>query len=211
MSITGERLKKLRQKQGLTQEELADILNVKTSTVSGYESGYRSLDIEKLIIISSHFDVPADYLLGISDTEKRVNVEINIDLGLEDKPIEVLKKFRNSAISDHELSFHHQQYLKTINLFLSDDDLKFFGSVFDYALARYSIDFEKLPDKYKEKFEQDAKLYEWIMIKNLNEYVSKLSESLANERILYNIEKQAYYRSKKKIDAEQQEKQSTDE
>lgn len=183
MTITGDRLKKLRLEHGITQESLADILNVKTSTVSGYESGYRSLDIEKLNIISKYFNVPADYLLGITGTKKRENININIDLGLEDKAIEVLKKIKKSASSDPNLWFFHQQYLDVVNLFLSDDDLKFFSSVFDYAFARYSIDYFKFPDTNIEKFEQDAKLYEWRMIKNLNEYVLKLSQSLVDKKV----------------------------
>jgi transcriptional regulator with XRE-family HTH domain len=61
------RLKHLRQKYKLTQEELADILGLKSTAISNYESKRNEPCFEKLIALSEYFDVSCDYLLGVSD------------------------------------------------------------------------------------------------------------------------------------------------
>ncbi len=61
------RLKELRKRDSITQDELAKQLNISPSTVSMYESGYREPDIATLIKIAQTFNVTTDYLLGLSD------------------------------------------------------------------------------------------------------------------------------------------------
>lgn len=58
--------KKLRQEKGLTQVELAKILNIDQTTVSKWELGKAIPDTGLLIRLSSFFDVSTDYLLGLS-------------------------------------------------------------------------------------------------------------------------------------------------
>jgi transcriptional regulator with XRE-family HTH domain len=70
------RLKQLRQKHKLTQSELADILNLKPTAVSNYESRRNEPSFEKLISLSKYFDVSCDYLLGISDAYLPVGGEV---------------------------------------------------------------------------------------------------------------------------------------
>ena len=61
------RLKELRQKKKLTQGELADILGLKPTAISNYESKRNEPSFEKLIALSKYFDVSCDYMLGVSD------------------------------------------------------------------------------------------------------------------------------------------------
>ena len=61
------RLKQLRQKNKLTQGELAEILGLKPTAISNYESKRNEPSFEKLIALSKYFDVSCDYLLGVSD------------------------------------------------------------------------------------------------------------------------------------------------
>ncbi len=63
--MNGDRLKKLRLKKGLTQEELGNILGVKKASISSYEKGERTPTIEHLISLIQIFNVTSDYLLGI--------------------------------------------------------------------------------------------------------------------------------------------------
>lgn len=66
--MIGERLKKVRKEKGMKQEELAEILGVKKSTISLYESNkYDPSDTAK-VKIARCFDVSLDYLLGVIDT-----------------------------------------------------------------------------------------------------------------------------------------------
>lgn len=70
------RLKQLRQKHKLTQSELAEILGLKPTAVSNYESRRNEPSFEKLIALSKYFDVSCDYLLGISDAYLPVGGEV---------------------------------------------------------------------------------------------------------------------------------------
>lgn len=70
------RLKQLRQKHKLTQGELANILGLKPTAVSNYESKRNEPSFDKLIALSKYFDVSCDYLLGISDAYLPVGGEV---------------------------------------------------------------------------------------------------------------------------------------
>ncbi|MGN1205511.1 MAG: helix-turn-helix domain-containing protein [Eubacterium sp.] len=57
-------LKSLRKSFGLTQDELANKLDVSRSTIGMYENGSREPDYETLEAIADFFNVDTDYLLG---------------------------------------------------------------------------------------------------------------------------------------------------
>ncbi len=61
------RVKKLRKQRKLSQQELAEALGLKQTSISGIESGIRTTTIEKLILLAKFFDVSTDYLLGLKD------------------------------------------------------------------------------------------------------------------------------------------------
>ncbi|WP_458412747.1 helix-turn-helix domain-containing protein [Schinkia sp. CFF1] len=66
MSINN-RLKELRNKSNISQQELANRLNINRSTYARYETGDTQPDIETIKKIARFFDVSTDYLLGTSD------------------------------------------------------------------------------------------------------------------------------------------------
>lgn len=70
------RLKQLRQKNKLTQGELANILGLKPTAISNYESERNEPSFDKLISLSKHFDVSCDYLLGVTDSYLPVGGEV---------------------------------------------------------------------------------------------------------------------------------------
>lgn len=63
-------LKQLRKKKGLTQAQLAEVLEVSQSTVGNWESGYREPDFEMTIALSKFFAISVDELLGVTAPEK---------------------------------------------------------------------------------------------------------------------------------------------
>lgn len=63
MNVIGENIKKLRKAKGLTQEELAETLNVTFQAVSKWENG-GSPDLEMLPAIANVFGVTIDELMG---------------------------------------------------------------------------------------------------------------------------------------------------
>lgn len=58
-----QNLKHLRELKGLTQQALAELLNIKKNTYANYETGYSSPDFQLLKTISEFFGLPADEML----------------------------------------------------------------------------------------------------------------------------------------------------
>ena len=69
MKVFGERLKNLRLKKSLTQEELGLIFDPpkSQSTLGTWERGTRQCSFEDLVKLANYFNVTTDYLLGITD------------------------------------------------------------------------------------------------------------------------------------------------
>ena len=67
MEIFCGRLRELRNEKGLSQKELANILQTTNSSVCDWEKGRSQPDLITLAKIACYFDVSADYLLGLTD------------------------------------------------------------------------------------------------------------------------------------------------
>ncbi|MBR1974629.1 MAG: helix-turn-helix transcriptional regulator [Clostridia bacterium] len=63
----GQRIKELRLERGLTQNDLAKILNTTQRSISKYETEYLDLSTNMIITLCTYFNVSADYLLGLTD------------------------------------------------------------------------------------------------------------------------------------------------
>lgn len=61
--ILGEKIAKLRKQSGWSQEDLAEQLNISRQSVSKWESGNSIPDLDKIVKMSTIFDVSTDYLL----------------------------------------------------------------------------------------------------------------------------------------------------
>ncbi|MCI1072163.1 helix-turn-helix domain-containing protein [Lactococcus lactis] len=64
MSVFAERLKELRKEKGLTQQKVADILNISQPNYRRWESGESRPSVETLVMLADYFDVSTDYLVG---------------------------------------------------------------------------------------------------------------------------------------------------
>lgn len=72
---TGEKISKLRRQENLTQEQLADLLEVSRQSISKWESDIAFPETDKLIKISERFKVTVDYLLKESIEEPTATSE----------------------------------------------------------------------------------------------------------------------------------------
>ena len=66
------RIKQLRNENGITQRELAKLLGIEISAVSKLEVGRVPLKEEYIIKLASYFNVSTNYLLGIETATKRL-------------------------------------------------------------------------------------------------------------------------------------------
>lgn len=62
----------LRLKSGLTQQEMADKLNISRSSIGMYENGEREPSFELLESIADFFNVDMNYLLGNKETSEHI-------------------------------------------------------------------------------------------------------------------------------------------
>ena len=75
MKHFGERLKKLRHKNSITQDALAEYLGISYQAVSKWENSAGFPDISLLPAIAGFFGVSADYLLGIDQENSEEKIE----------------------------------------------------------------------------------------------------------------------------------------
>lgn len=74
------RLYQLRKQKGLSQEELANRLNVSRQTVSKWEVGDSTPEMEKLIAISDLFDISLDKLVMGKEDESQISATTKSEL-----------------------------------------------------------------------------------------------------------------------------------
>lgn len=91
------RLKELREQRRLNQEGLAICLNVSQSTVSAYEVGDRTPDLETIIKIANFFNVSIDYLVGLSDVKQVLK---SSDLTSDE--LDILRTYKQLSFIDKE-------------------------------------------------------------------------------------------------------------
>lgn len=76
MTSYNERLRELRSKEGISQQELSNRLGFNRATYARYETGNTQPDFDTLQKLADFFDVSTDYLLGRTDkphSSDRVN------------------------------------------------------------------------------------------------------------------------------------------
>ena len=94
MKKTGERIRQLRTKNGLTQEATAAELNIDRSYYNRIEAGKKGCSIELFIQFSKLFHVSLDYLvMGRCLLESIDKTQIKEDI---ETLIEHLQQFKNS-------------------------------------------------------------------------------------------------------------------
>ena len=75
-----EKLLTLRKANNLTQEQLAEKLEVSRQSVSKWESGQASPELEKIVTLSAIFNVTTDYLLKSSEID-----DLSVKTGILEK------------------------------------------------------------------------------------------------------------------------------
>mgnify|MGYP001363524932 CR=1 FL=1 len=79
MKDIGDRIKELRIKKGINQNQLSQLLGVTKSMVSAYETGIRLPSLANIINLSKPFNVTTDYLLGLENDENKSIDLSNLD------------------------------------------------------------------------------------------------------------------------------------
>ncbi len=73
-----ENIKKIRKERGLTQEELAEIMEVSRQAVSKWESGEGYPEVEKLLFLANRFNISLDALMSTEIAEESFAEPCNV-------------------------------------------------------------------------------------------------------------------------------------
>lgn len=193
--MLGEKLKSYREKNKMTQKEIAEILEVEPGTISKYELGMIEPNIESIKKLAETFNVTIDELL--KDEEKFDITKINIlDVLKEQKEMglkgnlyhntQIIFAYNTNHIEGNKLTEEQTRYIFETNTILFEsqtvanvDDI--LETVNHFKLVDYMLDIaeKKLTEEMIKKFHKilkegtlDSKK-EWF---NVGEY-----KKLANE------------------------------
>ena len=125
--MIGKRLKELRTSEGLTQQELAKILNVSSMSISFYENEQRKPDSDFIISVSKYFGVSTDYLLGLINAKDKENIDISKVTGLNDFSLTILEKSskeKNNTAADIINTIVGMSSFKMLVNLINDKDIK---------------------------------------------------------------------------------------
>ena len=64
LETLGERIRELRKAQGMTQEDLAERMDVTQALIASYESARRSIPLRKLCLLADIFGIPIQEVVG---------------------------------------------------------------------------------------------------------------------------------------------------
>lgn len=109
-------IKSLRKAKNYTQKELADLLDIKQTSISKWELDISLPDTVNLMKLSEIFNVSTDYILGISRFHYPVNVGVDNIFTFEE--LEIIEDYR-------KLSSEYQETIKqTLKAFVNTSETK---------------------------------------------------------------------------------------
>lgn len=112
----GENLQKLRKEKNISQENLAEALNVSRQTIGKWENGITSPDTECLIQISDFFKVSIDTLL--KGTIAEYGVVESSSTGANDEESAPLKAQQNKSAVDKRQRNRNIRFVAAVILFI---------------------------------------------------------------------------------------------
>lgn len=104
------KLKTLRKDAGVTQEELAKVLNVGRSTISEYERGVIEPKRKTLVDIAFYFSVPIDYFFKEDKIKDEINIQ-DISLSIQDLIKNIEHNHTNIVYKNKKLSEYEQKII----------------------------------------------------------------------------------------------------
>lgn len=133
MNIFSSNIKLLRKRRGRTQDDMATTLEMKRSTLSGYENEVAQPGIEALLAIAAYFNVAVDTLLKVDlsklkeselrQLERGYNVFLSgstlrvLTTTVDSKNIENIELVNHKASAGYRTGFADPEYIKVLPTF----------------------------------------------------------------------------------------------
>ncbi len=77
MQCIAQRLKQIRENEGLTQAQFAEKVNISHASIKNYESGRREIPGHLLRNVAEAYNVSMDYLTGLTDKPYAFRSDLN--------------------------------------------------------------------------------------------------------------------------------------
>ena len=91
-SELGEKVKLIRKRRGLNQDDLAEVLELSRSQISNLESGRRNLSVKQLEKLCEYFKVDMSYFLMTETTDSCLDLIEKAKLLFESKELTNIQK-----------------------------------------------------------------------------------------------------------------------
>ncbi|VTS28188.1 helix-turn-helix domain-containing protein [Streptococcus dysgalactiae] len=103
------RLKELRKEKGLTQAELAQVINTNQSQYGKYENGKTNLSLENAKILADYFGVSPAYLLGLeTEFEPVESRETQFQMLVKDRKLSLREISEDTGINYSTIGNYNQ-------------------------------------------------------------------------------------------------------
>lgn len=89
------RLKEIREENSNTQQEIADILNIKRGTYASWECGSDTIPTKKLFNFANYYEKSIDYILNLSNKNINIIYKNNIDKSIVGKNLKIIRQNLN--------------------------------------------------------------------------------------------------------------------
>ncbi|HNW54826.1 MAG TPA: LexA family transcriptional regulator [Bacteroidales bacterium] len=179
--IFGQNIKLLRKRRGRTQDDIAVALNMKRSTLSGYENGIAEPGIEALLALSKYFKISVDTLLSVDLSTLRESELYQLEHGydifitggnlrvltttVDSKNKENIEVINQKASAGYRTGFADPEYIKVLPTF----QLPFLSADKKYRTFQISGDsMLPIPDK---SWVTGEFVQNWDMIRDQQAYI----------------------------------------
>ena len=129
----GKRIKYFREKEKISQKDLANKLNISNARLSNWEKGINRPDADFIADICTSLKITADELLGIDVNSKQINVSknelkhLNNYRKLSDSNKKDVDDFMDFRLHKEQQDYNRKQYLKVARgkgeELVSDEDI----------------------------------------------------------------------------------------
>ena len=153
----GERVKKTRNEESLSQEELGEKIGVSRQTIGKWETGSTYPDMGHLEKLCQLFKCDLAFLLGEIDTRLRVVADVAAITGLSEKAITILRSLTPP---------HRADFIEVLNKFISCEDGTAFQKLSELAVTLFVLanpssfeEYASPSSEYVRKTAHDAMLW----------------------------------------------------
>ena len=178
-----ERLKSVREKSGMTQKEVAEIVGISQRVYAYYETDRFPREEVTIRKLARLFDCSTDYLFGVSDFVnyeeiKSINENVKTFSQIMDPQLSDNLKDIFSSLADIGKGGIEQSYILTSGLCSVAESLREIGMYYSSLVEKITI---PIPEEIQKLNFYEFKEFSSKKMETANESIKKMASELANK------------------------------